>query len=59
MHENQKMANDMTRMGKEALRNINDRHFSRSEIWDFIGDIIEARIKDDKIDKVFDKWSKK
>ena len=59
MHQNQKIANNITDMAKEALSNISDKHFTRAEIWDFIGDIIEAGGKDDRIDKVFDKWSKK
>lgn len=59
IHENQIIADRITNMAKEALSNINDKHFTRSEIWDFIGDIVQANGKDQEIDKVFNKWSKK
>ena len=42
MHENQRILNNMAKTAKFTLSNINDRDFTRDEIWDFIRDIIEA-----------------
>ncbi len=69
MHENQKMLNNMIRIAKLTLADINDRQFTIEEIWDFIEDIIKASYgdkakkisgkKEDEVDKVLEKWSKK
>ena len=59
MHENQRIVNDMIAMAKEKLSNLNDKDFTRSEIFDFIEDIVLAGGRDNKIDEVFEKWSKK
>ena len=69
MHENQRILNNMAKTAKFTLSDINDRDFTRDEIWDFIRDIIEAGYddkikktlgkKEDEVDKVLDNWSKK
>ena len=49
----------MIAVAKEKLSYLNDKDFSMDEVWDFIEDIIKAGGKEDKIDKVFEEWSKK
>tara|TARA_Y100000593_G_scaffold1995_1_gene3931 strand:- start:307 stop:549 length:243 start_codon:yes stop_codon:yes gene_type:complete len=69
VHENQKIINNMIRTAKLTLSDINDRQFTIDEVFDFIEDIIKAGYgdkakkasgkKEDEVDKVFEKWSKK